>query len=343
MACWMPERSLILAFATRIAIDLHLADAFDQLVNLTLTQADHPTTFIVMKRVRTWFGLLVLEKILQLDAGNLLSLRVKGVRRCRTLLNRSFSSSLDARLFSQVELNHLRAKINESITVGNDELHTTVQDARIDIDVWYHDWRRIIETSPALGAETSSLITNLTVQRYWADAMLMCRAIRMTGTQDVNAMSSEQKSLLFMARDALQHHLDTMLEQHHYLTNFKYAMDFVWAKCAYSFLLLVKLTRLLSTEFPAGLLAQGRAMLQLLLQSCGQASHRVYLRLLEVTLEKCGSRERQESTELESFVPEEFVFEWDFPGLNLFSSLAGWNILFDQYLLGDDLFLGLDV
>lgn len=114
------------------------------------------------------------------------------------------------------------------------------------------------------------------------------------------------------------------------------------AKCAYSFLLLVKLTRLLSTDLPPALTQQGRELLQALNDSCTQSSSRIYLRLLEVTVEKCGSRETPESTELESFIPEEFVFEWDFPGLNLFSSFAGWNLLFDQYLLGDDLFLGID-
>lgn len=343
MACWMPERSLILAVATRIAIDIRLTDAFDQLVGLAMTGTDDLSHRLIMKRVRTWFALLVLEKILQLDAGNQLRLKVKGVRRCRTLLNRPFSTALDMRLFSQIELNHLRAKFNDAMTVDRDDVQATVQDARIDIDVWYHDWRRIIETSPISGSEVPSLITNLTVQRHWADAMLMCRAIRLTGVQDFSAMSVDQKALLGMARDALQSHLDIILDQKHYLTNFKYAMDFVWAKCAYSFLLLVKLTRLLSTDLPSTLFQQGKALLDTLGNSCTHASSRAYLRLLEVTVEKCGSREMHQSSELESFVPEEFIFEWDFPGLNLFSSFAGWELLFDQYLLGDDLFTGFEV
>lgn len=228
MACWMPERSLVLAIATRIAIDIDLADSFDQLVSLALAGNDDVTSRILMKRVRTWFGLLVLEKILQLDAGNLLRLKVKGVRRCRTLLSRPFSATLDTRLFSQVELNHLRAKFNDALVADRDDLQTTIQDARIDIDVWYHDWRRIIETSPTSGPETPSLITNLTVQRHWADAMLMCRAIRATGVRDLSAMSTDQKMLLGMAKDALQNHLDLILLHKHYLTNFRYAMDFVW-------------------------------------------------------------------------------------------------------------------
>lgn len=146
-----------------------------------------------------------------------------------------------------------------------------------------------------------------------------------------------------MARSALQNHLDIILEQKHYLTNFKYAMDFVWAKCAYAFLLLVKLTRLLSTDMPSKLFEQGKDLLQTLQDTCGNAANRVYLKLLAITVEKCRIGETQRASELESFVPEEFVFEWDFPGLNLFSSFAGWDLLFDQYLLGDDLFLGLDV
>lgn len=229
MACWMSERSLILAVATRVAIDVGLADAFDQLISLALAGDTDVTGRILMKQVRTWFGLLVLEKILQLDAGNLVRLKVKGVRRSRTLLNRPFSTTLDTRLFSQVELNHLRAKFNDAIASdGGDDLQAIIQDARIDIDVWYHDWRRIIETSPTSGVETPSLITNLTVQRHWADAMLTCRAIRATGLRDLSAMSTGQKALLGMAKEALQSHLDIILLHQHYLTNLKYAMDFVW-------------------------------------------------------------------------------------------------------------------
>ena len=38
--------------------------------------------------------------------------------------------------------------------------------------------------------------------------------------------------------------------------------------------------------------------------------------------------------ELESFVPEQFVFEWDFPGLTLFSSPATETGWLDDFLRG---------
>lgn len=132
----MPERDLILAIATRMALELHLDDAFDRLVNALLRDPDALDIPMLMKRTRTWFGLLVLEKILQVDAGNLLGLKLKGVRRFRMLLNRSFSTKLDPRLFAQAELNHLRAKINEKLARSTDEVLEAVLDARVDIDIW---------------------------------------------------------------------------------------------------------------------------------------------------------------------------------------------------------------
>lgn len=40
------------------------------------------------------------------------------------------------------------------------------------------------------------------------------------------------------------------------------------------------------------------------------------------------------NTELQSFGPESFVFEWDSPGLTLFSSPTVWQEFFDDFLLG---------
>ncbi|KAK5953153.1 hypothetical protein OHC33_005721 [Knufia fluminis] len=343
MACWMPERSLILAIATRMAVELQLDDAFDRLVNLSISRPDTPETHILMKSARTWFLLLNLEQILQVDAGNLVDLRIKGVRRCRTLLNRPFSSRLDARLFSQVELNRLRAKVNETLTSHSDDLLQAVQEARVDIDVWYQDWKRIMEASPLSESELPSLIANLTVQRHWAEAMAACRAVRATGVHQVEMMSPEAHDMLVIAKEALQNHLYVMLSQPHYLANFRYAMDFVWAKCAFSFLLLLKLTILLPDVARQDLLGQGRALLNEPTKSSGYGSSKVYLRLLQLTIEKYASRDQTHSGELDAFIPEEFIFEWDFPGLNLFSSPTGWDMLFDQYMIGDDLFVGMDI
>lgn len=341
MACWMAERNLILAVATRMALELQLDDAFDRLVNISVTRPGSPESHVLMKRARTWFGLLVLEKILQVDAGNLLGLKLKGVRRCRTLLDRPFSARLDPRLFAQAELNHLRAKINENLIHSRDDILQAVQDARVDIEIWFHDWKRIMEASPLSGSELPSLVTNLTVQKHWADAMASCRAVRATGVHNIDVMSDDQREVLTMAKGSLCRHLDVILTQPAYISNFKYAMDFVWAKCAFSFLLLLKLTILLPNAEEQDLLNQGRALYSRLENYSGYGSSRVYLRLLQLTIEKFASRDQVQSADLDSFVPDEFIFEWDFPGLNLFSSPNGWDLLFDQYLLGDDLFAGI--
>lgn len=343
MACWLPERDLILAVATRMALELQLDDAFDRLVNALLRNPDAADTHTLMKRARTWFGLLVLEKILQVDAGNLLGLKLKGVRRFRMLLNRSFSTKLDPRLFAQAELNHLRAKINEKLTRNSEEVVEAVLDARVDLDIWYNDWRRIMETSPVAAGELPLLLANLDVQRHWADAMAACRAVRATGIHNVDMMSPEHREVLGMAKEALHNHLHVMLIRPQYIANFKYAMDFVWAKCAFSFLLLLKLTILIpgAPNADEELLSYGRALYHELSKYARSGSSKVYLRLLQISIEKYSTRDSVQSSDLDAWIPEEFIFEWDFPGLNLFSSPGGWDLLFDQYLLGDDLFTGI--
>jgi len=326
-----------------MAVELGLAADFDRLVNLSFGRTNQPESYVLMKRARTWFGLIILEQILQIDAGVLLGLKITGVRRCRVLLDRPFSTWLDVRLFSQVELNHLLTKINESLS-DNDDVLETVQHARVDIDIWYNDWKRIMESSTLLGNELSSLLVNLTVQRHWADAVAMCRAIRTTGAQNIDLMTADEKQILVMEKASLQYHLDVILTEPHYLANLKYAMDFVWAKCAFCFLLLLKLTRLLPEAVPSDLLSQGRQLHTELAKVCGYGSSKVYLKLLQLSIEKYAVVENgAQPADLDAFMPDEFTFEWDFPGLNLFSSQTGWDMLFDQFLLGDSLLMGMDI
>ena len=119
-------------------------------------------------------------------------------------------------------------------------------------------------------------------------------------------------------------------------------MDFVWAKCAFSFLLLLKLTVLLPDHEQQDLRQQGQALYYELQKHSGYGSSNVYLKLLRLSIEKYASRDQMpQPAELDSFIPDEFIFEWDFPGLNLFSSPTGWDLLFSSDLLGDDLFAGI--
>ncbi|GLA29382.1 hypothetical protein AnigIFM63326_007283 [Aspergillus niger] len=72
VACYSAERSLILSFATRMALDLGLDEAFEELIQrLTMkeTEGIHDMSCVVvddeeralMRKSRTWFGLLVLD------------------------------------------------------------------------------------------------------------------------------------------------------------------------------------------------------------------------------------------------------------------------------------------
>lgn len=70
VACYSAERSLLLSFATRMALDLGLDEAFEELTHrLTMQEVEETPDIpgvreeerILMGKSRTWFGLLVLE------------------------------------------------------------------------------------------------------------------------------------------------------------------------------------------------------------------------------------------------------------------------------------------
>jgi hypothetical protein len=70
IACYSAERSLILSFATRMALDLGLDEAFEELTHqLTMKDVEGTPDIpgwieeenVLMRKSRTWFGLLVLE------------------------------------------------------------------------------------------------------------------------------------------------------------------------------------------------------------------------------------------------------------------------------------------
>jgi hypothetical protein len=71
VACYSAERSLILSFATRMALDLGLHEAFDELTQRLALQNEDIAYALphqmfeeekaLMWKARTWFGLLVLE------------------------------------------------------------------------------------------------------------------------------------------------------------------------------------------------------------------------------------------------------------------------------------------
>ncbi|EIT74930.1 hypothetical protein AO1008_07741 [Aspergillus oryzae 100-8] len=98
-----------------MALDLSLDEAFEELIQrLTMDEIEgtpelHMTTDeeerSLMRKSRTWFGLLVLDHIFHVDGGKPPGIRMTGnAHRCRILLRHHTSTILDLRLFSQVEV-----------------------------------------------------------------------------------------------------------------------------------------------------------------------------------------------------------------------------------------------
>ncbi|KAJ5965159.1 uncharacterized protein N7479_005035 [Penicillium vulpinum] len=375
VACYSSERSLILSFATRMALDLGLHEAFDELTQrLALRNEDMPYALphqmfeeerALIWNARTWFGLLVLEHIYRVDGGKPPGIRLKGnSRRCRVLLGHPSSTILDLRLFSQVELNILRANISDALggntSLDGQTIPDYVHDMKIELDLWFDDWLRIIESCVAAAEEKPSLLVALRVQKCWAEMMLNCKALRSMGVQNVAAMSTTERTILLTAKASARRHLRLIIvDPDFYLAKLKYAMDFVWAKCAFSFLLLLKLSRLLPErdEEHQELLGQGNRLVDELSKAGASGTQsragNIYLQILKVSIEKYGRAlmEAQQPSsdgptatspfwelfdaqaDLQWFVPEQFVSEWDFPGLNLFYFPTAWQDFFGDFSL----------
>ena len=181
----------------------------------------------------------------------------------------------------------------------------------------------------------SSLVTDCAnIRRHKADP-----------ANDSSAMTATERHILLAAKAAARRHLRLIIvEPDFYLAKLKYAMDFVWAKCAFSFLLLLKLSRLLPEreEEHHELLEHGGRLVDELSKAGSNNNQsgagNIYLQILNVSIEKYGRalRESQQPStggssgtspfwelfdaqaDLQWFMPEQFVSEWDFPGLNLF-------------------------
>ncbi|OJJ47532.1 hypothetical protein ASPZODRAFT_63086 [Penicilliopsis zonata CBS 506.65] len=375
VACYSAERSLILSFATRMALDLRLEEAYEELTQRLALREEggfFDVEQLLMRKSRTWFGLVVLEHILRVDGGKPPGIRLLGhARRCRLLLGHPSSTVLDLRLLSQVELNVLRATINDTLATPTDldkeDIVEFVHGTKADLDVWFDDWLRIIANSSI--DEQPYLDVAVRVQKCWAEMMMYCKALRAMGVENVATMSAIERNILFLAKVSARNHLRLITETPHlYLAQLKYAMDFVWAKCAFCFLLLLKLSRLL----PEGedendqLLAEGNRLVDELTRvgntpststSNGTTSaggENMYLQILRVSIEKYGRALRDAppdptgpttapfwdlfdaQADLQSFVPEQFVSEWDFPGLNLFYFPTGWQDFFGEFSLRFD-------
>ncbi|RBR16503.1 uncharacterized protein FIESC28_06912 [Fusarium coffeatum] len=372
-ACYAGERAILIAIATRMAMDLEFTEAYDTLVaesvlGDTLSNGEPATlenNYTRMRKARVWLHLLVMSYILHVDAGGVPTFKFRGAsRRCRILLQSPFSTGMDHYLFAQVELNVLRAKIYASLpqkaNLNDSEIMDLVRDAKLDIDVWFHDWIRI---SQPHHQTMPWFVPNLSVQRCWADNMALCRAVRAAGVENVNVMSPTQKTILDMTKATLKQHLGIIIQEPRlYLKSIRYAMDFVWAKNTFCCLLLLKLCALLpdgeDQQSQHDLVAKASILLNELetavaggVRGDSRSNTSVlYLQLLKKSIQKYkrglnldtndptevdATEERRDGyTDLESFVPDQFVFEWDFPGLTLFSSPINETTWLNEFLTG---------
>ena len=153
-----------------------------------------------------------------------------------------------------------------------------------------------------------------------------------------------------------------------YLQSFKWTMDFVWAKCAFSILLVLRLAMLLRDppERLMDLLRDSHQVLEELKNF--SVGHAAYFQILQSSVEKCETallewigiqhgaassshgagagleytgtnaavqagtsktaNPQMAETEFEGYAPKEFLSDWNFPGLNLRHVPLGWQDFF---------------
>ncbi|KAJ4165912.1 hypothetical protein LMH87_007518 [Akanthomyces muscarius] len=279
-ACYSAERSILVASAIRLAIDIGLPSAYDELI-ARISNNEASDTVALMCQARTWLHVLVLSHILHVDAGDMLTVRFAGdPRRARIILDDPRTTVLDRFLFAVYE--------------DEEDILLLVRDSKIDIELWHGDWERILQQMTNV---PPWIVVNLRVQKCWATTMALCRAVRIAGTDNVEFMSPAQRSILSMAKESLRLHLQTIIsEPRSYLHNLKYAMDFVWAKCAFCYLLLLKLCILLPEENGSlndDLIACGSILSRELSDAGGagmmgisNSTAKMYLQLLQIGTEK---------------------------------------------------------
>lgn len=322
---------------------------------------------------RVWYGLFVLDQILSLDGGKPPSISLRSSScRVRVLLRHPRRTSSDLRLFAQVELNALRAESVVTIADAlpatssadpNEAFTSTIKCARLDLDLWLSEWQGLVNANATNSDERHLLDLNLRIQHAWAVLALHLRALSASGIENIALMTESQRLVACAAKTAAEHHLQLLLSSttpsgertimdvqsttmRPYLANFRYAMDFVWAKNVFCVLMVLRLSFLLGDPLPQVVrrLEEAQDFLRELDHN-GMGTNISYVRILAQTINKCEkavkvslqaesertSQETSSDNDFQSFIPEEFVFEWNFPGLNLCYIPLDWQDLFLEY------------
>jgi hypothetical protein len=289
------------------------------------------------------------------------------------LISHPERTAVDVRLLSQIELNIIRAdayiklarNLGESQTMQDESrLRTVLDDTTIELSLWLDEWTTIVSSEPS-PQEQAVALQNLHIQHQWALMTLHLKAISTTGIENIALMTEFQQDSVRKAKEAaarhLHHILDTSVPSYSsptqpdhvqpssYLSSFRWTLDYVWAKCAFSVLLVLKLAILFRDPVPSIILLLRDAHRLLEELKRVTVGHIAYFQILQTSVEKCEAALREYVTqqttlsssdpnaleaaraaedEFQGYVPSEFVFEWDFPGLNLKHMPLGWQDLF---------------
>lgn len=248
---------------------------------------------------------------------------------------------------------------------NENQVQRTVDDASVELTLWLEEWTKIVMAEPTPHQRARAL-QNLHIQREWATMTLYLKAVASSGVENIAFMTDFQRDFIRRAKDAASRHLHYMLQSYTsspdsspassthtigstYLSTFRWTLDYVWAKCTVSILLVLKLAILLRDP-PASVMALLRDAHRVLEElKTVTVGHIAYFQILQTSIEKCEAALREYSVEqsqalqsmaaserngsaaendFQGYVPREFVFEWEFPGLNLKHMPMGWQDLF---------------
>lgn len=270
---------------------------------------------------------------------------------------------MDLRLLSQVELNLIRTDAysdilkysGPSLLEDEDAIRSKVHDTTTELLLWLDEWSKVVTNEPIPHQRDLALL-NLHIQYDWALITLHLKAVSASGIENIAIMTSFQQEMVQKAKEASTRHLHHLLEVSRspsspsepvpaYLTTFKWTMDYVWAKGAFSILLVLRLSVLLRDPVPhtLGLLRDAHRVLEELKKVT--IGYIPYFQILQTSIEKCEAALTDHATQqdvsnpnlavsgsaesdFQGYVPNQFTFEWDFPGLNLKHMPLGWQDLF---------------
>ena len=365
IASYSDSGGILCDVALRSSIEAGLPSKLDTLFSIIANHAlqTSPIDRSLYVFARVWYYLFVLDMILSIDGGKPPSVSLQSSpRRVRSLLNHPQRTALDIRLFAQVELNALRATAHASIATNSGDVNfnlsddDTVRGAILDLDLWLSEWQSIVLNDASLGSERIVMSLNLRIQHAWALLTLHLRALTASGIENIALMTDNQRSIALSAKEAAEQHLRLLLTDispntnseamgilapnRPYVANFRFAMEFVWAKNAFCVLIVLRLGILLgdSPDRLLNRLAEAKEFLHEL-EKIGMGTNVSYTRILAQTLKKCekavnsslqsgSERSSAEPGDFQTFIPKEFMFEWDFPGLHLCYIPLDWQDLF---------------